>query len=269
MLRYSLWILRTFVANIRGHAKVPVPSPSGIFFVNLMRSPFVPKAMYFGGYEPIETNFVLEHLAKFEKFVNIGANLGWYSVIAGVKGKEVLAFEPDLLNSTLLKKNLKINGVHDSRVFVAAASNSLGEAYLHGGNSGASLIAGWAGQANVSRKVQMVTFDLVADLHKDSPLVVIDVEGHELPVLEGMVQHLQSWTSALLMVEITGDQHHPSGTNPSRAAVFSLLQSMGYESWHLHLNGQVSPYLDWELETQSCTFIFSKNFRALQSPAPN
>ena len=81
-----------------------------------------------------------------------------------------------------------------------------GVAHLHGGNSGASLIAGWAGQPNVTRKVQMVTFDSVADLHKHSPFVVIDVEGHELPVLEGMVQHLQSWTSALLMVEITSDQ---------------------------------------------------------------
>ena len=227
--------------------------------MRLVRSPFVPKTMYLGQYEPIETRFVLGKIGDFETFVNVGANLGWYSVIAGVQGKSVLAFEPDLLNATLLKKNLRLNGVSDFRVLEVAVSNVEGEAQLFGGNSGASLVPGWAGQPQTSRKVPLVTFDSVAALQHQSPFVVIDVEGHELPVIQGMQKHLEVWEKAILMVEITNDQHHPSGSNPDRASTFNLMHELGYESWYLDpYTGSLKPYSDTRIQNVGCTYVFAK-----------
>jgi FkbM family methyltransferase len=258
VLRYLLWIIRTYVRSLSGLSEAMVPHTPRDLPIRLVRSPFVPTSMYAGQYEPLETQFLLRNLGPFSLFVNVGANLGWYSVIAGLQGKSVLAFEPDYLNAKVLKRNLKINGITDARIVVAAASNQRGEAQLFGGNTGASLIAGWAGQPKVVRTVPMVTFDSVASLEKEKVFVVIDVEGHELPVLEGMRKHLRSWNFALIMAEITADQHHPSGNNPDRTSVFELMSSLGFAAWYLEEGKGISPYQDWNEQSTSCTFVFTK-----------
>ncbi len=258
VLRYLLWIIRTYVRNLLGPCEVMVPHTPRDLPIRLVRSPFVPKSMYTGQYEPLETQFLLRNLARFSHFVNVGANLGWYSVIAGLQGRSIFAFEPDYLNAKVLKRNLKINGITNSRIVVAAASNQRGEAQLFGGNSGASLIPGWAGQPKVRRTVPMVTFDSVASLEKEEVFVIIDVEGHELPVLEGMRKHLRSWNCALIMAEITANQHHPSGNNPDRTSVFELMSSLGFAAWYLEEGGGVIPYQDCNQQTTSSTFIFTK-----------
>ena len=45
---------------------------------------------------------------------DIGANVGLYSVYAGLKGMKVFAFEPSALNTFLISKNIEINGLKES-----------------------------------------------------------------------------------------------------------------------------------------------------------
>src|SRR5436305_5767221 len=70
----------------------------------------------------VETAIVAE-LAGGKVFYDIGANIGWYSLLAaravGPEGR-VLAFEPSLLNASLAQHNAAVN--HFANVTVACAA---------------------------------------------------------------------------------------------------------------------------------------------------
>jgi len=48
-----------------------------------------------------------------ETLWDIGANVGLYSVYAGLKGMKVFAFEPSALNTFLISKNIEVNNLKD------------------------------------------------------------------------------------------------------------------------------------------------------------
>lgn len=54
-------------------------------------------------------------------FWDIGANVGLYSIYAGLKGLNVFAFEPSALNTFLLSKNIEINCLKDNVVLYPLA----------------------------------------------------------------------------------------------------------------------------------------------------
>ncbi|MGG7048323.1 MULTISPECIES: FkbM family methyltransferase [unclassified Campylobacter] len=60
-------------------------------------------------------------------FWDIGANIGLYSVYAGIKGLNVFAFEPSALNTLFLSKNIEINGLKDSVILYPIAVSDKSE----------------------------------------------------------------------------------------------------------------------------------------------
>ena len=72
-----------------------------------------------GNWEPLETELVRRLLPHYRRFIDLGANLGWYTVIAGLllrgRGK-VHAFEPALSNFRLLEHNVGMNGLDNVRL---------------------------------------------------------------------------------------------------------------------------------------------------------
>lgn len=66
-----------------------------------------------GIYEPLETELAKKEVKKGNVVLDIGANIGYYTLIfaklVGEDGK-VFAFEPDPTNFALLKKNVEMNG---------------------------------------------------------------------------------------------------------------------------------------------------------------
>ena len=69
-----------------------------------------------GVWEPYETSLVLRLLQPGDVFVDVGANIGYFSVLAaslvGDAGK-VFAFEPDPDNFQLLCANAELNGLDE------------------------------------------------------------------------------------------------------------------------------------------------------------
>ena len=86
-----------------------------------------------GVYEPCETEFVMNEIKKGDVVLDIGANIGYYTLIfarlVGEEGK-VFAFEPDPENFALLKKNVEINGYHNVVLVQKAISNKTGKIRL-------------------------------------------------------------------------------------------------------------------------------------------
>ena len=65
-------------------------------------------------YEPYETQLILRQTKIGDTVVDVGANIGYYTVLlADIVGKngKVYAFEPDKTNFEILKKNIKTNNL--------------------------------------------------------------------------------------------------------------------------------------------------------------
>ena len=87
-------------------------------------------------YEPAETDFILSQLTKGDNFLDIGANIGWFTILAahrvGATGR-VIAFEPHSDINAALKNSVAENKF-DDRVTVhrLALGAEAGEMELYG-----------------------------------------------------------------------------------------------------------------------------------------
>jgi len=191
-------------------------------------------AMQKGTFEPEETTQLKEEFRSAEVFVDVGANIGFYSCLARRSALHVVAVEPVAKNLEYLCANFLANNWNDIEVFPMGVSESPGFATLYGGSStGASLIGGWAGASRKLRRlVPLSTLDiLLGDRFAGKRMVVkIDVEGAEYSVLLGARGVMGMRPKPTWMVEICLNEYHPAGMNPHFLDTFDLLWQLGYEA---------------------------------------
>jgi FkbM family methyltransferase len=192
-----------------------------------------PKAMQIGDFEPAETAQILKLLRRSEVFVNIGANVGYYALLARQCLEHVIAVEPLGDNIELLKANMVLNGSEDIEVFPIGCGDSVTILKLYGGGTGASFVPGWAGgHTDTYRLVPVNTLDniLGARFSGKKLLILIDVEGFELQVLRGAVDQLSRKCPPDWFVEISINEHQPrSGSiNANLWETFNLFWTAGY-----------------------------------------
>jgi FkbM family methyltransferase len=151
-------------------------------------------------YEPELTAFLRDNLRLQPRDVvlDIGANLGWYSLLAerlAPAGADIFAFEPDPENYKLLTDNLRLNDAAKVTPLQKAVAERDGTLQLHrykDSNLGRhSLLPINAGEAIDVPAVTLDGFWRSTGLGDRIPrLVKIDVEGYELPALRGARQVL-------------------------------------------------------------------------------
>jgi FkbM family methyltransferase len=151
-----------------------------------------------------------KHIRPGHVFYDIGANMGFFSLIAarlvGPAGN-VCTFEPVSENTASIRKNFELNHLQNTRLFQVAVGEKSGTADL--------LLTAWDGGATLTdsavktsepvsrRTVQVVALDdfIQAEQLRRPDLVKIDVEGVELDVLRGMAGTLAE-SSPILVYEI-------------------------------------------------------------------
>lgn len=160
--------------------------------------------------------FVLHLLRPGDVFVDVGANVGSYTILTSrVCGTTGIAFEPAPETRRALRRNLQVNGVEDQ---VTAAEMALGdcegEVGFTIGQDTTNRIAPADGRP--SRTVRLGTLDGVL---ADTPPTMrkIDVEGFEATVLAGGAQTLAR--PSLCAVQVEGHD----------AAVADCLGAEGFE----------------------------------------
>ena len=77
-----------------------------------------------GAYEPDTLRFVLEH-AGGGVFVDIGANIGVFTLPAALRARSVIAIEASPEIGEMLERNVRENGLTNVRVFKCAASDGI------------------------------------------------------------------------------------------------------------------------------------------------
>lgn len=165
-----------------------------------------------GYYEPNELCFLKKVLRPGMVFIDVGANMGLYSLFAsklvGAKGT-VLAVEPSGREFQRLKANIELNQGANIRAIQVGISNDCSERELligeeeHSGHNTLGAFA-YAGVRAIGR--QRVRTERLDELVKREGLsrvdvVKIDVEGHELRVLEGAKDTIRQF-HPILLVEI-------------------------------------------------------------------
>lgn len=189
-----------------------------------------------GAFEPIETELVRNLLPEVDVLVNVGANVGYYCCHALSMGKDVIAFEPMERNLRYLCKNIKANGWNEIEIFPIALSNDKGVLEIYGGNTGASLVKGWAGiPENYKTYVPCSTMDSVLGgrLETKKALILVDIEGAEKWMLDGASIMLANETKPIWLIEIMTEDHQPDGVemNPNLLSIFQLFFHHGYEAF--------------------------------------
>jgi len=186
-----------------------------------------------GTFEEEETALIRQHLDQSDIFVDVGANIGFYTCLARSLGKHVIAIEPLSNNLNNIYGTLIDNNWKDVEVFPVGLSEHPGLAVLYGAsNTGASLISNWAGASNRFRRVIPIsTLDiLLGDRFDGKKLFIkIDVEGFEYPVLMGALKTIKMTPRPTWIIEICLNEFHPSGLNPNYAATFEMFWQQGYE----------------------------------------
>ncbi len=166
-----------------------------------------------GAWEAEQFDFIAEKIGgqRFDVFLDIGANCGFYSLIAASKklASEVIAFEPDPGNRMRLVRNLEANGLTEEVwVLDYALGDKTGEVMLTEGsvwNRGESYIAQDKMPAGEkTHKVRTVRFDDEFKIKGKRVYVKMDVEGYEFHALAGMERTLKE-NSGFLQIEIFAD----------------------------------------------------------------
>ena len=181
----------------------------------------------YGVFEIRETRFVRAALRLGSVFVDVGANAGYYSVLASRHVGEagaVVAFEPSPAIRARLERNVQMNELGNVSVRPHAVSSRHGHAPFYEsadpGNSGIASLRSGAGRAATPCEVATTTLDdVAAGLARRIDLVKIDVEGAELDVVAGGARTLGRPDAPIIVFESFG-----------RAAreMFDALRDFGY-----------------------------------------
>jgi FkbM family methyltransferase len=194
---------------------------------------------YFGLWEPVLTGWISEQLRPGDGFIDVGANIGYYSLLAStlVGGSgSVVAIEASAAIFLQLQANLAVNHAVNVRSVNIAASNRAGTLPLYRGpehNRGeTSLFRGAGFQADGSVQAAPLADILDPREATNARLIKIDVEGAEGAVLPGLEPLLRASRPDLeLIVEL-----HPQYlTEPGKNAdgLVELVRSAGFHAYRL------------------------------------
>ncbi len=161
--------------------------------------------VYCGLHEFEDMAFVLHALRPGELFIDVGANVGSYSVLAaGVVGARTLAFEPAVAAYRSLLDNLRLNNLGD---LVDARNEGVGAQrgrlnFTSDLDTVNHVVASAAG-ASSCLQIQVTTLD--AALEVSGPCMIkVDVEGYESAVVAGAQRTLSSPAVMAVLMELNG-----------------------------------------------------------------
>jgi len=229
------YLLAETVVNVLKLRNSMVESRVGRYRADLNMSDMIQRQVSFGLYERDEANFVLSLLKPGDVFFDLGANVGFYSLLAaervGAAGA-VHAFEPMPDNAATLRRTIERNSISHLHLNEVAVAESPGFRTLYypdasWGNSG------WATLVTSERKhhsivVPVITLDQYVRQHQIEHvrLIKLDIEGAELLALQGATDLLARPDAPDLFLEI--NPHYLVSQGIDSRAVTQFVAAQGY-----------------------------------------
>lgn len=208
-------------------------------------------------FERSETEFLSKYVQPDFVCLDIGSNVGYFSVLFASKGAKVISFDPVRENyaiqtmTSALNPNLAIEirncaiGDHSGTIhFSIPKQTSLARIKSHSNP-----------HDEITRIVQLITIDQL-DLPQVD-VIKIDVEGAEEMVIKGMLNTLERCKPKLIMVELV--QEHLSEFGSSIESVFNLLSSRGMSPMVLNA-GKLMHYEGGSAKNDNFFFVRNSHF---------
>jgi FkbM family methyltransferase len=161
-------------------------------------------------HEPAQIAYLDKNITAEDTFLDIGANFGFYSLLAASKGARVHAFEPFPSTFALLEKNKRPNmTLHKVAISDKSGSAKMKEHY-------------WPGHNDIAEDGTVPISTITLDSLALAPTVIkIDVEKHEVAALKGGWNTITTYKPKIVM-------EYDSFEAPT------MLKSIGYKETIVH-----------------------------------
>lgn len=194
-----------------------------------------------GVWEPYETSLVISRLKPGAVFVDVGANIGYFTILAaslvGERGR-VFAFEPDPTNIALLIESARHNALQ-SRIHSVQAglssTNKTGYLYLSEDNLGDHQIYAGEGdrqtvEISLLNGAEYLRRQLLQAGLTQIDLIKVDTQGSEYQVMAGLLPLLLELSTAPpILIELTPFSLRQAGS--SGRALIELLNTLDLDFW--------------------------------------
>ncbi|MGB7441311.1 MAG: FkbM family methyltransferase [Coleofasciculaceae cyanobacterium] len=198
--------------------------------------------LYCGLYDYDEMNFLLRYLRAEDSFLDIGANVGVYTLLAAskIQSGSIYSFEVLPKNYTRLQENLKINKFDQVKTYEIAVSDQPGTVSLNLAEGDSMPFITHTSANNTIT----VTTDTLDNLLQNQPLdnltlAKMDIEGAELLAFKGAVSLLKQQRPHVWILEIN-DQVSNFGHH--KQDVVDFLHNYGYKLYRYSADtNQISP----------------------------
>ena len=208
---------------------------------------------FLGEYEKAELKVLATHLKPGEVFLDLGANLGVFTLhaskIVGKSGK-VISFEPFSTNHNALGEHIKINNLLNVKIEKLAVGSESGSItlYLDESEENLGMVTANYVENAVVEKVEVVSIDSYLEAHPihSVDFIKIDIEGFEYATLLGLENTLKKHQPKIL-IEILAD----IVMQGAEEKVHEFLLKLGYKKYFISDDGELS-------ETPTC--LHRKNY---------
>jgi FkbM family methyltransferase len=190
------------------------------------------RASTFSSKEP-ETIEWIDGFGSSDSLLDVGANIGLYSLYAASKGISVRSMEPDALNFALLNLHILDNGLEKNIIAYPYAINDKSlisqlniQSYKWGGaNSSFDRAIDWRGKYNFNSQFKQgspgITIDEFVEASGFKPNhIKVDIDGNELLTLNGARKALNSKDLKSILIELYED-------NPEYEVCLEILEKSG------------------------------------------
>ena len=231
---------------------------------------FIQRAIFnFGFWEPDVSAAISKMLKPGDLFVDVGANIGYYTLLASRKvgqSGEVIAIEAHPNTFKLLNKNVALNAMKNVTTVNIAVSDVEKEIEFFASSQkslGESTTVGKRGFKSIGTiEAKPITSIISLEKLNKIALMKIDIEGAEAEVLRDIIANIDKFSADFKFIcEISSETE-------DRNNIFDTLRDQGFLTYAVHNDYSEEYYFNWspsrspvkvsELPSEQCDIIFSR-----------
>lgn len=202
-------------------------------------------ALFWTGFHEFrEFQFLHRYLKPDMVFVDIGANLGEYSLFAAKRlaAGKVLAFEPLTSIRAVLEENIRINNFGNINVFPVGLASEEQVMTIHefeDVHEGLATFFPGGRQSKSAREVELKRMDDLLTSHDPGRIdfVKIDIEGGELSALKGCRNMIARYRP-VFMVEVNEETYRTAGYEVKD--ILDFFADFNYKPYEIRRRGAIA-----------------------------
>lgn len=197
---------------------------------------------------------VVDNLREGDVFIDIGANVGYFSLLASriVQSEGfVVAFEPQAKLAELVRRSLDLNAYrsisHVGPIAIGEREEVGTLGHVAHSNGSASLAQGFGDGSRPADRVVVMPLDMALAEIRESigrdivpSIIKIDVEGFEYSVWRGMQKTIATAENLIVILEFSPSRYVAAGQDPSQ--FIQDITSSGFSIVNLGRDGVESPF---------------------------